>query len=597
MNARAIWWWLLAAGALFVLVVLNQRYGHAPPNPVAPLLPNLKAAAVSSVQVRPPGPMSLQIRAERTNGTWVLTEPLVYPAQATSIENLLATLEHLTPAARVSETEIRHRPNADEEYGFATPQASLLIQQGVQQTRVIIGSRTPPGDQVYLEVVGVEGAFVVGAELLQSIPQSANDWRDATLIRSELAAVDRIAVTNGGNGFVLQRDATNRLWRFMWPLPLARADNARIEQSLHQLEALRVRQFVSDQPSELESFGLAPAQTELALNRGTNNLGWLQIGKALTNDASQLYARRAGQNGLFTVTRDLVASWRSAWDAFRDPHLLNVAEEVALVRVTGQDSFSLVRRTNETWRVMPADLAADSEFVTQFLAQLANQRITEYVKDIVNAPDWPIYGLAAPVRQYVLERPGSSSSGESNAVIVELNFGLSTNQPDKVLARRSDESSVYAISTNDFARLPSASWQFRDRALWRFTTNDVARITIRQQGKTCELARKGPFSWAVVSGSGIFNDLAVEETVQALGQASAAAWVGCGEQNRSCFGFAEQGYQITLELKNGDKPAFEFGGVAPNGNRYAAVTLDGQFRILEFPWSLYRQVAAYLRNQ
>ncbi len=461
--------------------------------------------------------------------------------------------------------------------------------------RVLIGAPTTPGDQVYLEVVGTEGAFVVDADLLKSIPRSANDWRDTAILKTDLSGVDQIAVTNAGNAFLLRRDPTNHLWRLMWPLPLARADNARIEQSLHQLEALRVRQFVSDTPNDLEAFGLNPALTDLALSRGTNSVVALQLGKPLTNDATQVYARRPGQGGVFTVAADLVATWRNAWDAFRDRHLLDVNEEIAAIRVKGEDSFSLVLETNKTWRVVPSNFPADLDLVKEFRSMLLNLRISEFVKDIVNAPDWPTYGLATPVRQYVLERPASSSPpGASNSVLAELNFGLSTNQPDKVFVRRSDESSVYAISTNDFTRLPFASWQFRERRLWHFSTNDVARVTISQGGKRCHLVRKGPFSWSVVSGSGIFNDLAVEQTIQALGEAWAVNWVGCGEQSRNSCGFRDADYQITIELQSGDKPSIEFGGEAPSGNRYAAVTLDGQLRVMEFPWVLYRDLASYL---
>jgi hypothetical protein len=50
---------------------------------------------------------------------------------------------------------------------------------------------------------------------------------------------------------------------------------------------------------------------------------------------------------------------------------------------------------------------------------------------------------------------------------------------------------------------------------------------------------------------------------------------------------------LTLDLKNGDKFEIEFGGEAPGGNVYAAVKLDGQPWILEFPWMLLRDLTSY----
>jgi hypothetical protein len=164
-----------------------------------------------------------------------------------------------------------------------------------------------------------------------------------------------------------------------------------------------------------------------------------------------------------------------------------------------------------------------------------------------------------------------------------------------VFAKRSDESFVYAIATNDFARLLSPSWQLRDRALCHFSLADVAGVTLRQRGKTCEMIRKGPLSWSFAPGSqGIINDAAIEETIRGVIQISAVAWAARGEQNRAAYGFSEASYHLTLELKSGVKFDVEFGGEAPSGNVYAAIVLEGQPWILEFPWLLFRDVAAYL---
>jgi hypothetical protein len=70
----------------------------------------------------------------------------------------------------------------------------------------------------------------------------------------------------------------------------------------------------------------------------------------------------------------------------------------------------------------------------------------------------------------------------------------------------------------------------------------------------------------------------------------ASAWVARGETNRLRYGFTEDGHQISLELKTGDKLALEFGGEAPSQFPYAATSLDGQLWIFEFPLKLYRDV-------
>ena len=223
-------------------IFFYQRHAGRNGSEPVRVLPNLKAAAVTSVQVRPGA--RAQIRADRTNGVWQLAEPVVYPAQAASIEKLLAELERLTPAPYITARELRDRPKADEDYGFSDPQASIVIEQPEHPAHLLIGARTPPGDQVFLQVVGVDGVYVVDADFLKYIPRTAEDWRDTTLIDLKGLTFDRLAVTNGAKVFELRRDATNKLWRMVYPLQ-ARANSAKAEESLQLLQGVRIRQFAA----------------------------------------------------------------------------------------------------------------------------------------------------------------------------------------------------------------------------------------------------------------------------------------------------------------------------------------------------------------
>jgi hypothetical protein len=610
MSSRHTWFWLLLAAGLFGFIFFYQRHTHKLPAGPVKILPGVRLSEVSSIQVRPgaTGQAQLEIRAERTNNIWLLTDPpsptslradtnswLPYPAQAASIESLIAALEQLTPAIYISESELKAHPKADEEFGFTSPQASIVIMQRGYRVHLLIGARTNPGDQVYLQVVGVEGAYVASADLLKHIPRSANDWRDTTVINLGNSALDRIAVTNSSTALVrlvLQRDSTDRLWRMVWPLQ-ARADNLRIQDSLQKLQNLRVRQFVSDDArTDLEPFGLAPPELELSMGQGTNTLALLQFGRSPTNDPGQIYARRYGQYSIFTVDKEALSSWRAAVNDFRDSHLLDLPQPVDSVEVVGPEMFSLQHQTNDAWRVLPQNLTADSGMVQDLFAVLTGARIIGFVKDVVNPPDLVDFGLASPLRRFIVNsRAVDSSVTASN----EVCFGLSTNQSDKVFVKRTDESSVYALSTNDFARLPSAGWQLRDRKLWHFSEEDIARVSIHQAGKTFQVLRNDRYKWSVAPGSqGSLNDLAVEDTVRGLVQASAVVWVARGDQDRARFGINEKGLHITLELKNGQKASIEFGSEAPSNNAYASVILEGEVWILEFPWIVFRDVLSYL---
>ena len=269
-----------------------------------------------------------------------------------------------------------------------------------------------------------------------------------------------------------------------------------------------------------------------------------------------------------------------------------------LIEIQAQDSFSLQRQTNRNWRVVPQSLPggfpADPALVDDFFASLTNLQVTGFPKDVVTTPDLPAWGLDTPTRRFALKTAATNAvTGPTNILIAQLDFG--TNQDDKIFARRADESSIYTIKLADLQRLPVASWQMRDRQIWKFAEEDVARLLIHQDGKTREIIRKGPKSWSLAPGSqGIINDLALDEATHRLGDLAAAVWVDHGEPDNARYGFSADDYRLSVELKNGQKLNVEIGGTAASGFPYAMTVLDGQPWVYEFPWGLYQFVQMYL---
>jgi len=234
----------------------------------------------------------------------------------------------------------------------------------------------------------------------------------------------------------------------------------------------------------------------------------------------------------------------------------------------------------------------DAESVQLFIKALAGLRIVEsgFVKDVVTTPDLPAYGLATPTRQITLR----SAAGDTNSVIVQLSFG--TNQNNEVFVRRADEDFVYAVTAEDFNRLPEAAWEFRECRIWDFTEGDVVQITLRQNGKTRQMVRNGLNKWSLAAGSqGIINPPAIEETVHRLGGLTAAGWVGRNVTEPEKFGLNTNNLQIVIELKNSTKYTVDFGAELPaSQTALAAVLLDGERWAFVFPPVLYQFVLSYL---
>ncbi len=587
MNSKHTWTWIIVAAVLFAFIFFFERHWRKPDTGPQAILPGFKAAAVTSVQVYPAG--QFEIRAERTNGTWLLTKPISSPAQSIRIEALLDTLQRLTPAAPpLTARELRNHPKAEAEYGLENPQALLVLQQNEYSPHVRIGAPTAPGDQVFLRVEGIPDIFVVGADLLKLIPRATNDWRDTSFLNLQPLTFDRLIISNAANMIELQRGSTNNHWRMTGPIP-ARASDARILEFLQQLQSLQIAQFVTDDPAaDRESFGLQPPALELALAHGTNPVARLYIGK--TNGAGQVFARRRGLPGIVAVPAELPVAWRAAsFSDFRDPHLLSLPSALGPVEVRGDDRFALLPQTNG-WRLSPEAFPVDNKLADDFLAGLASFEV-EFYKNAVTEPELRANGLIAPAREITLKLPATADA--TNGVFVQLAFGITND--NKVLVARADEDSIYALKLADFQQLPWASWQLRERRVAHFTEEDVSRLTIRQAGKVRELQRLGTNSWTLAPGSqGIINPFAIEETTHRLGELEATLWVEHAAKDLGRYGISTNSLALTFELKNGGKFAVAFGDLAPSQYPYAAVTLGQEAWVFEFPRALYELLLTYL---
>ena len=591
MNAKNTWLWMVAAVALFAFIFFYERHTQKPQHGPRKILSDFHTNEINSVQVFPKG--QKPIRAERTNGTWRLTEPVDYPAETFRIEALLMVFDLLTAPA-ISGKDIKNLPNADQQFGFDPPQASLVL--GHKNHHILVGNKTAPGDQLFLQVVGSEDVYVVNAELMQLIPRTADDWRDKALVNWDALEFDRIIVTNAGKILELQHNPTNRQWRMSVPMD-TRADSTKIESSLEQLPHLVVRDFLSDTPGiDLEPYGLENPELSLTFLQSTNTVLLLEFGKSPTNNADIVFARRMGQNTIVSVPKKPVEPWlASRSDHFRDfldRHLLAV-DDFECIDVNGKDNFTLTRETNNTWRVVPQDYVADPALMEQFIFNLTNLQALEIVGDNVTEPDLPKYGLAPPSLRYVLRSAATNGTATTTNCILE--FGT---QDGRFFARRASEGFVYAIDSANMSSLPKASLEMRDRRIWQFASSDVARITIRQRGKTRELIHKGNKNWTLAPGSqGIMDEItsaAIEETVLRLGDLAASVWVQCGQPAPETYGFVETDYQLTLELNNGEKRTVIFGKDAPSLFPYASVVVGGQTCVFEFPLAVYQYVQMWL---
>jgi hypothetical protein len=577
------------AVALFAFIFLYERHTastQAPSTAQPRLLPRLTAAGVTALQVRL---TNLVIKAERQGDAWKLTAPLAYPGAPVAVERLLTALEKTVATARMSPRDLNSRGQKSSDFGLDTPQTSIVLEQGSDRLELQFGTRTTAEDQVYVQVIGVPGVSIVGAALLDLLPRSLNDWRNLAVFEPGGAEWDQIEVVRPNGGMYLQKDSTNQVWQLS--RPRLRADQIKVDGLIEKLQQARLTHFVSDDPkADLESYGLQPPQLELAVGHGSNAVQRVQFGRSPPNDTTNVYARRLSQTNVVLVPKPLLVLLQTPATEYRDRRLLAFPPgSVTEIEVRSEEPFILRRQTNEAW-LAGETTAADVLFIRDWLQHLSQLQVAEFVKDVVT--DFSSYGLAPPARRYVLKTTVTNTTGPTNLILGELQFG--SNTLEKIFVRRADEDSVYSVRYLDYYRMPASAWQLHDHRVWGFTTNQIARITLREAGRSRVLLRGAGGDWTVAPGfQGTVNPLAVEEMGFRLGELEAPMWVARGRENLARYGFAETNLQIAVEIKVGETNqtlTLDFGGPSPTRFPFAATLVNDQIWIFEFPWALFNDL-------
>jgi hypothetical protein len=603
MRWKPTWILLGIAAGLFLMIVLFERRLPDPNRP-PPRLLAFQAGDVTNIQLRWTNQLVLSASRPqpKSDTPFNLTFPISYPARHHAIQPLLRALAEAVPHAEISPQELKAGKRTVAEFGLDVPQARLTLHHHGQRVEILFGAKTPVGDGVYVQVLNQPAIYILGAEFLNALPRTYNDWRDLGLLFTTTGfQMNRIEIKSPGRSFTVDYNP-NAQQKFMLTKPIvARADQAKVEALLQKLVYAQVTRFILDGPrADLEAYGLQPPQAEVLFintNEPYSVQFALQFGASPTNDPTQVYARRVANTNVVLVPKTVLEALQLSHSDVRDLHLVNFSPySVEALEVIGDESFTVRRQTNGAWMITePRPELADTNAVREWLNQLT--RLEGAVeKDVVTDFTTP-YGLNSPSRRYLLKSAVTNAAGAVvDQVLAELDLGQV--QDNKVFARRPDEATVYSLSRADVQRLPRAAWQLRNRRVWSFTTNQIHRLTVRLRGQSKTLQRTANSTWSLVEGAGVFPTVnpVLEEILFRLGELRASAWVAKGDANRVALGFTEASDRVTIELRDGEKPSmlvleFGRGGISPTGLPYALAVVDEQTWIFEFPPDFFYEVA------
>lgn len=404
--------------------------------------------------------------AELELGEWTLAEPMATSADADAVDSLLSALEWLSAHRTLEAITAEDR----ERFGLDDPRFTVRFRVLDQTVELRVGGEAPTGEGVYAAVEGEEGAYVVGADILESLDHDLAHFRDKKVFPgfypTGVASVSVDDTRFEREAGVWHLRAPGRGW----------ANQGLVDRLIRITRELTATRFVAEEATELGRYGLDAPWHELTVTRSEeitdHRVARLRVGGPCDDHDGERYAIEGDDGPVVCVREADVEALVVDPDRTREARLLPVANEaIEAVTISRGDERIEVRHEDDGWklRVHVGETTvtrgdADDEAVAAWLTALRDARAVAYEPYEAGA-----HGVDAPSTRIRVERRNDEPA-------LELVIGEATDEG--VWARRGDEASLVRVDASVRPQLDAGALHFRARRIFEADAADASRIAI-----------------------------------------------------------------------------------------------------------------------
>ena len=372
---------------------------------------------------------------EKSADRWQLVEPFAGTVDVTEVVGLTSGLAGVESQRVVAEPEDAPEMAA---FGLAEPriEVGVTTTTGVE-ARLLIGERTPTGDDLYATVAGSNRVFLISGYLDGTFNRTTFDLRNKSILEVVPNQVDSLDIA--GPDLTVHLRKENDRWSLVRPIE-AHANFSVTDGLIGRLSNEPMAAIEAEQTDELEPYGLETPRLTVTVGLGSSS-ATLLLGDA--TPAGTVYARDASRDMVFTINNSLVTELEQGVDGFRRTSLF-------AFRPFNTTAFE-VDRDGTHWAFERAEASAEGETDGwRRTAPDAGDIDASAMDDVLTT----LSGLR--VESYVESRDGTGLDTPVATVFVTFSDG--SEQERVIVGRAGDD--VFAVNGNEpgAARLDASAW-------------------------------------------------------------------------------------------------------------------------------------------
>lgn len=408
---------------------------------------------------------SYEIELRRDGEDWSLTGLTGARVQDAMVRQLLSRLRGLTRGDLISPSDMRDRGQTLADFGLAVPVAVLRIEDHMGMREYRIGNPNPLQTAIYVKEEGTQNVMMISTDLLEILPEDADDLRDRRLVHFQPSQIREIYVSHAVSGRIrFAREAGE--WRFVEPSNTP-ADPERVDEWLHKLIQARIETFVSQDAGTPSDFGFDAPVAEIRFRGATGSVE-LQLGASVQDQPGLRYGRFAGYPWIFKVSEgvNVLASTPSA--QLRDPRLMTTeVEKIQRVEILGaEDARMVFVKDQDTWRMRkPYEREAARQHVQGVLEVWKAASIVAYAE--LPETEAPRYTI----------RLFTTANGNGNSVLDVSVYAAEIPDVSRVL--QAGRSEMFFVVPEVLDALPLDPLAYLSKQIFSFDPDQVIRVSQR----------------------------------------------------------------------------------------------------------------------
>ena len=289
----------------------------------------------------------------------------------------------------------------------------------------------------------------------------------------ESDAIDALTVSADGQETALAKSEDGD-WELTNPVQ-GRADATAVSSITSRLASLEVNRVVSDEPMELEPFGLSAPSVQVSFRTGDGSVDDRLLIGTTTPTGADRYAKLDSSDRIIMVASDLESAFRKTPFDLRDKTILDIdALDVDHLEVVVDSTTIAFDKGDGDWRMVdPWEVRADFSTIQGLIGRLSSSQMRAVVdEDPASDSDGgegdDAYGLSDPAG-VVTVRAGSATAS----------LRLGDEAPGGArYAQDASRALVFTIDESLGTDIEREAGEYRDKSLFGFRPFNARRLEV-----------------------------------------------------------------------------------------------------------------------